>query len=76
MSRRKSSGETETLPQRSVRVPLRRSGIATATGSDRNETDRERERRGAMIGKERKDVGTEAAGRELLPEPRFEFVSP
>lgn len=70
MSRRKSSGKTETLPQRSVRVPLIRSGITAATGSDRNETDTER--RGAMIGKKRK--GTEAARRELLRKLRFEFV--
>lgn len=70
MSRRKSSGETDTFPQRSVRVPLIRSGITAATGSDRNETDTER--RGTMIGKKRK--GTEAARRELLRKLRFEFV--
>lgn len=63
MPRRKSGGETETLPQRSARVPALRSGITAATGSDRSETDTGR--RGAMRGRKRKDVGTEAAPRKL-----------
>lgn len=51
MSRRKSSGETETLPQRSGRGPAIGSGITAATRSDRNEPDTER--RGARRGRKR-----------------------
>lgn len=72
MRRRKSGGETETWPQRSVRVPVIRSGITTATGSDRNEIVTER--RGVMRGRKRKDEGTEAAQRKLQPKLRLAFA--
>lgn len=73
MSRRKSGGKTETLPQRGMRAPAIRPGITAATGSDRNKNDTER--RGDMRGRRRKDVGTDAARRKLQRKLRFAFVN-
>lgn len=72
MFSKKSGGETETWPRRSVRVPAIRSGITVVTGNDRNETDTERG--GVMGGRKRKDEGTEAAGRKLQPKLRSAFA--
>lgn len=72
MSRRRSGGGTETLPQRSVRVPVIRSGITMATGSDRNGTDTER--RGAMRGRKRSDMATDGAQRKLQRKLKFVFA--